>query len=148
MKKVLTAFVLMIMMLSLASCKSEGYKVDPSAVTQDSESNRQNEIIASLGVSIENKWIVGYRAADEYLEYVVVEYEENGNKKAEASHRFYSNESYYQKALRKHGNAVADSDDEGWYIKIASNNADTGSYKADFEKLDKDFTLKTTGGTQ
>ena len=112
-------------------------------VSQSELSINQNKIMGTFGVSVENKKIVGYRPADEYLEYVVVEYDDSGNKKSEASHFFYFNESYFTIAKRQYGTSAAIADEESCYIKVASNNANTGSYKTDYEKLDADFSLKT-----
>lgn len=45
-------------------------------------------------------------------------------------------------------NPAAVKDEEKLYIKVASNQANTGSYKTDFEKIDKLYNVKTTTGVQ
>lgn len=146
MKKLSAVLVLALMLISMASCSSDDNEVKfkPNTnVSQSALNVNQNEIMGTFGVSVENKWIVGYRPADEYLEYVVVEYDDSGNKKSEASHLFYYNESYFAKAERKYGSSAAVADKESCYIKVASNYANTGSYKTDYEKLNAEFSLKT-----
>ena len=146
MKRILIVSLLVIMLFSTASCAKSETEVKVKLNTNVSQSDiavNQNKIMATFGVSVENKKIVGYKPADEYLEYVVVEYDENGNKKAEASHCFYFNESYFSVAKRTYGNSAAVVDEESCYIKVASNYANTGSYKTDYEKLNSEFSLKT-----
>ncbi len=151
MKKILLFAVVAAMLFSLASCNESGSKkgkLDPD-ISQGDVAAKQQSVIDSFGVSIDNSRIVGYRFMEEYLEYVVVRYE-NGKKTSEATHRFYTDTSYFKKAMNEHGenNPAIIDDEEKNYIKIASNNADTGSYKSDFEKLDADYSLKTPTGTQ
>ena len=151
MKKILIFAVIAAMIFSFASCgesNSKKGKLDPD-ITQSDMAVNQQSVIDSFGVSIENSRIVGYRFMEEYLEYIVVKYE-NGKKTAEATHRFYTDSSYFKKAMIEHGenNPAVIDDEEKNYIKIASNNADTGSYRSDFEKLDADYSLKTPTGTK
>ena len=145
MKRFSSVLVLAIMLFSMAACTAENeVKVVIDTNVSQSEMNiNQDKIIATFGVSIENKKIVGYRPSDEYLEYVVVEYDDSGNKKSEASHFFYFNESYFTIAKRQYGETAAVADEDACYIKVASNYANTGSNKKDYDKLNTDFSLKT-----
>lgn len=149
MKKILLFAIVAVMAFSLASCNKSGTKVKlDENITQSEFNVKQQRVIDSFGVSIENSAIVGYKIADEYLEYVVVEYQ-NGKKSSEATYRLYTDASYYKKALAEYGeNPSIISNDYASYIKIASNNANTGVYKTDFEKLDTDYSLKTPSGVQ
>lgn len=151
MKKILIFAVIAAMIFSFASCGESGSKKGKLDldITQSDMAAKQQSVIDSFGVSIENSRIVGYRFMEEYLEYIVVKYE-NGKKTAEATHRFYTDSSYFKKALNEYGenNPAVIDDEEKNYIKIASNNADTGSYKSDFEKLDADYSIKTPTGTK
>lgn len=146
MKKLSAVLVLAAMLFLMAACTSSENEVQGKLNTNVSQSElgiNQNKIMGTFGVSVENKKIVGYRPSDEYLEYVVVEYDDSGNKKSEASHFFYFNESYFAVAKRKYGTSAAVAEEESCYIKVASNYANTGSYKTDYEKLNADFSLKT-----
>lgn len=151
MKKILLFAVVIAMLFSFASCNKPGTKkveLDPN-LSQSDMAVKQQSVIDTFGVSIENSRIVGYRFMEEYLEYIVVRYE-NGKKTGETTHRFYTDTSYFKKAMNENGenNPAIIHDEDKNYIKIASNNADTGSYKSDLEKLDADYSLKTPTGTQ
>jgi hypothetical protein len=132
------------MLFSMVACSSENEVTGKlnTNVSQNAVASAQNKAMAGFGVTVENRKIVGYRPADEYLEYVVVEYDDNGNKTAEASYFFYTDESYFAVGKRKYGDAAIPNE-EGCYIKVASNHANTGSYKTDYDKLNADFSLKT-----
>lgn len=150
MKKIISLLIIAATVLSFAACTDSEYKgkVDPN-LSQGSVDSMQQSVINSFGVSIDDTWIVGYNRENEYLEYIVVKYE-NGKKASEATHRFYSNDSYYENAVLEMGvnNPAAVKDEEKLYIKVASNQANTGSYKTDFEKIDKLYNVKTTTGIQ
>lgn len=150
MKRILYAALAVIMIMSMASCSNGGgqkVELDPN-LSQSNLGAKQQEIMDTFGVSITDSSIVGYRPADQYLEYIVIKYE-NGKKTGEATHYFYSDESYFANALAEYGedNPAITSDEEACYIKIASNNADTGKYASDLEKIKADFTVKTPTGT-
>ena len=151
MKKILLFAVIAAMLLSFAACAQEGTKkgeLDPN-ISQSDMNAAQQSVIDTFGVSIENSSIVGYKFVDEYLEYIVVKYE-NGKKTSEATHRFYTDPSYFKKAMAEYGtnNPAIIDDDAKCYIKIASNLAGSGNYKTDFESLDAEYTLKTPTGAQ
>ncbi len=123
-------------------------KVEPN-ISQGDVDSKQQSIIDTFGVSIDNTWIVGYKRENEYLEYIVVKYE-NGRKTAEATHRFYANDSYYENAVLEMGvnNPAIIKDEEKLYIKVATNVANTGNYKSDFEAIDAVYNVKTKTGVQ
>ena len=151
MKKILLFAIIATMLFSFAGCTKPGTQkgtLDPN-ISQSDLNYKQQQVIDTFGVSIENSSIVGYKIYDEYLEYIVVKYE-NGKKTSEATHRLYTDPSYFKTALLKLGenNPAVIDDEDKCYIKIASNNANTGSYKTDFTKLDADYSLKTPSGTQ
>lgn len=150
MKRILFAAVAVIMVFSMASCAEEGKNkvvLDPN-LSQSGMAAKQQEVMDTFGVSIKDTSIVGYRATDLYLEYVVVKYE-NGKKTGEATYYFYLDESYFTNALADYGedNPAITADKEACYIKIASNNANTGKYESDLEKIKADFTVKSPAGT-
>ena len=151
MKKILLFAVIAAMLFSFASCGESGTKkvdLDPN-VSQNDMNLSQQQIIDTFGVSIENSSIVGYKFVEEYLEYIVVKYD-NGKKTSESVHRFYTDPSYFKKAMLEHGenNPAIVNDADKCYIKIASNFANSGNYKTDFEKLDADYSIKTPSGTK
>ncbi len=150
MKRILFAVVAVIMVFSMASCAEDGKNkvvLDPN-LSQSGMAAKQQEVMDTFGVSIKDTSIVGYRATDLYLEYVVVKYE-NGKKTGEATYYFYLDESYFTNALADYGedNPAITADKEACYIKIASNNANTGKYESDLEKIKADFTVKSPAGT-
>ena len=141
------------MLLSMAACSSSGGgkntgKLEEN-ISQSDFSAKQQNVIDTFGISVEDDSIIGYQYADEYLEYIVVKYD-NGKKKSEAIYRFYSNESYYQNALVEFGlkNPAIIKDDAACSIQMATNTANTGNYKTDFEAVDKIYTVKTLTGNQ
>lgn len=151
MKKILLFAVVAAMLFSFAACNGSGTKkadLDPN-ISQSDLNAKQQSVIDTFGVSIENSSIVGYKFVDEYLEYIVVNYKD-GKKTGEATHRFYTDPSYFKKAMTEHGenNPAIIDDEDKCYIKIASNLANTGNYKTDFEALDADYSLKTPNGTR
>lgn len=150
MKKIISLLIIAATLFSFAACtdpKLKG-KVDPN-ITQGDIDSKQQSVIDTFGVSVDDTWIIGYKRENEYLEYIVVKYE-NGKKSAEATHRFYANESYYGNAVLEMGanNPAAIKDEEKLYIKVASNVANTGSYKTDFEAVDAIYNVKTKTGVQ
>ncbi|MBR2869073.1 MAG: membrane lipoprotein lipid attachment site-containing protein [Clostridia bacterium] len=152
MKRIFFFATAVLMLLSMAACSSSGGKSTGKIeenISQSDFSAKQQKVIDTFGISVENNCIVGYQYADEYLEYIVVKYD-NGKKTGEAIHRFYSNESYYQNALVEFGlkNPAIIKDDASCSIKMATNTANTGDYKTDFEAVDKIYTVKTLTGNQ
>ncbi len=150
MKKIITLLMIAATLFSFAACGDSKHKgkVDPY-LSQGAVESMQQSVIDTFGVSIDDNWIVGYKRENEYLEYIVVKYE-NGKKAAEATHRFYANDSYYENAVVEMGvnNPAVIKDEEKLYIKVASNNANTGSYKTDFEAIDAIYNVKTPAGVQ
>lgn len=150
MKKIISLFIIAAIVLSFAACTDSDLKgkVDPY-ITQGDVDSKQQDVINTFGVSIDGTWIVGYKRESEYLEYIVVKYE-NGKKASEATHRFYANDSYYENAVLEMGanNPAAVKDEDKLYIKVASNQANTGSYKTDFEVIDEIYNVKTKTGVQ
>ena len=150
MKKIISLLIIAATVLSFAACTDSDLKgkVDPY-ITQGSIDSMQQDVINTFGVSIDGVWIVGYKRESEYLEYIVVKYE-NGKKAAEATHRFYANESYYENAVLEMGknNPAAVKDEDKLYIKVASNQANTGNYKNDFKLIDEIYNVKTKTGVQ
>lgn len=156
MKKILAMISVLSVMLSFAACSSS--KKDPKttvvpyesdAVTQSPIAEKQNQKVAEkFGVSIENKIIVGCIGENEYVKYIVTEYDEaTGNYRKGQEHYLFHSESAYKAALLKYGDSYAEKDDDAWYLVVASGFAGT-NYSADFEKLDKDYDIKTQTGVQ
>ena len=150
MKRIISLLMIAVTLFSFAACSDSKLKgkVDPNLPQGDVDSKQQS-VIDTFGVSIDDTWIVGYKREDQYLEYIVVKYE-NGRKTAEATHRFYANESYYENAVFEMGadNPAVIKDEEKLYIKVASNVANTGNYKSDFETIDAVYNVKTKTGVQ
>lgn len=156
MKKLFAIIAILSVMVSLAACGSnadngntvivENFSDDvtqaPIAVKQD------QKIAEKFGISIENKIIIGYIGENEYVKYIVTEYDEaTGNYRKGQEHYLFHSESAYKNALLKYGNSYAEKDDEAWYLVVASGFAGT-NYSDDFEKLDKDYDIKTQTGVQ
>lgn len=154
MKRIFAVVTMLAVLLSFAACnsKKDPNKVsgvyDPSAVTQNETAAKQENIIAeSFGVSVENKRIVGYIGENEYVKYIIVEYDDLGNYRKGQEHYLYHSETAYNAALLKYGNTVIEQDDGALYLSVASGFAGS-TYQADFEKLDKLYSIKTQTGVQ
>lgn len=156
MKKFFAMISVLLVLLSLTACKSG--KSDPKtkvvpyeseAVSQAEMVEKQNQKIAeNFGVSIKNKIIIGYIGENEYVKYIVTEYDEaTGNYRKGQEHYLFHSETAYKTALLKYGDSYAEKDDDAWYLVVASGFAGT-NYSADFERLDKDYKIKTQTGVQ
>ena len=78
MKKILLFAVVAAMLFLFAACNGSGTKkadLDPN-ISQSDLNAKQQSVIDTFGVSIENSSIVGYKFVDEYLEYIVVNYKD------------------------------------------------------------------------
>lgn len=150
MKKIISLLIIAAMLFSFTACTDSKHKgkVDPY-LTQGDVDSKQQSVIDTFGVSVDDAWIVGYKRENEYLEYILVKYE-NGKKTSEATHRFYANDSYYENAVFEMGvnNPAIIKDEEKLYIKVATNVANTGNYKSDFEAIDAVYNVKTKTGVQ
>lgn len=139
MKRIIAFATVLLMIFGFSACKKENENINDFTVHMDEQESRQQLVIGSFGISAEGRRIVGFKAVDgSHLEYIVVEYDtDTGDKKSEAVHCFYYNESYYDKAKRELGeNAAATCTDESLYIKMASKNvANTGDYEQDVQKI-------------
>lgn len=138
MKRIIALVTVLLLLFGFSACKNKEGTVEPSMYMNEQES-KQQLIIGSFGISAEGRRIVGYKVVDgSHLEYIVVEYnKDTGEKKSEAVHCFYYNESYYERAKSQLSeNAAATCDDDSLYIKMASKNvANTGEYDTDVTKV-------------
>lgn len=153
MKRILAVLSVLVLALSFAACGSKDSGTvsgiyDPDAVTQNPTAQKQSKVIAeNFGVSIENKRIVGYEGEDDFVRYIIIEYDDFGNYRKGQEHYLYHNADAYKAAIDKYGNAVIEHDDEALYLSVAAGFAGT-NYDVDFEKLDKLYKIKTQTGVQ
>lgn len=153
MKKILAVLSALAVIISLSACKSkpdgvESGVYDPNVVSQNPTAVKQDDIIAeNFGVSIENQRIVGYEGENDYVKYIIIEYDDFGNYRKGQEHFLYHNEDAYKDALHKYGDTVIESDDEALYLSVASGFAGT-KYSDDFKKLDDLYYIKTQTGVQ
>ncbi len=153
MKRIFAMVAALVLMLSLAACGPKDKNTvsgvyDPDVVSQNPTAEKQNKVIAeNFGVSIENRRIVGYVGENDYVKYIIIEYDDLGNYRKGQEHYLYHNEDAYKAAIHKYGDAVIESDDEALYLSVASGFAGS-TYKADFEKLDALYDVKTQTGVQ
>lgn len=139
MKKLISIFSAAVFMLLLCSCGSSD---TPGKVDQDPVSEAQSEIIASLGITVENSRIVVYEDANNYVKYVVAYYE-NSLKTQETVHYFYNNEEAFSKDKKSfEGVDGAEIDASKRYIKLASAEANSGSYSGDKTLLSEKYKIK------
>lgn len=153
MKRFLAMFSVLAVILSFAACSSKDpNKVsgvyDPNAVTQNPTAQKQEDVIAeNFGVSIENRRIVGFVGEDDFVRYIIIEYDDLGNYRKGQEHYLYHNADAYKAAIHQYGDAVIEHNDGALYLSVASGFAGS-TYEEDFEKLDALYRIKTQTGIQ
>lgn len=153
MKRILAVLSVLVLALSFAACGSKNNGTvsgvyDPDAVTQNPTVQKQNDVIAeNFGVSVENKRIVGYVGEDDFVRYIIIEYDDAGNYRKGQEHYLYHSADAYDAAISQYGDAVIEHNDDALYLSVASGFAGT-NYDEDFEKLDKLYRIKTRTGVQ
>lgn len=141
MKRIIALISAFVMLFSLASCQQPAPK--PGDVEMTPVEKAQTDIINSLGITQQDSRIVAYQCESDYVKYVVVYYE-NGVKKDEVTHMFYTHENPFNaaKAEMEGKSEVTEIDDEKRYISHWSGYAYHGNYAQDLELIKEDFTIK------
>lgn len=139
MKKFIAIIAAAVMLLCTAACSS---LPEPGEVEQSPETIAQMEIISSFGITLKDSRIVASQDQNDYVKYVVVNYED-GVKKSEQTYYFYNNDTAYalakkEKAEEKNITFV----DESRYTVQDSGTANTGSYDGDYMLLGKDHIFR------
>lgn len=139
MKKLISLFWAAAAMLLLCSCTGGNTQGE---VEKDPVSEAQTEIIATLGITVENSRIVAYENENNYVKYIVAYYD-NSLKTQEIVHYFYNNNEAFNKDKKSfEGVDGAEIDASKRYIRLASAEANTGSYSTDKAKLAKKYIIK------
>ena len=139
MKKLISLFLAVAAMLLLCSCADGDAQ---GKVENDPISQAQSEIIATLGITVENSRIVAYENANNYVKYIVAYYD-NSLKTQEIVHYFYNNNEAFNKDKKNfEGVDGAEIDASRRYIRLASAEANTGSYSTDKALFEKKYNIK------
>lgn len=141
MKKIIALISAFVMLFSFASCQQPAPM--PGDVEPTPVEKAQMDIINSLGITQENSRIVAYQSESDYVKYVVVYYE-NGVRKDEVTHMFYTHENPFNaaKSEMEGKSEVTEIDAEKRYISYWSGYAYHGNYAQDLELIKEDFTIK------
>lgn len=104
----------------------------------------QSEVIATFGITVENSRIVAVGTSPEgYVRYIVVRYNEKGEKTGELSYFFCLSDQTFDKMVRENKeNAAVQVYENERYLTIPSNLANKGIYSQDIEILRKDYNIK------
>lgn len=104
----------------------------------------QSEVIGALGITVENSRIVAMESSDEgYVRYIVVRYNENGEKTGELSYFFCLSDQTFDNMVEENkDNAAAQVYEGERYLTIPSNLANKGIYAQDLEILKKDYHIR------
>ncbi len=137
MKKIISVLFVLLTVLSLSACKdSFEFKQDPVTLLQ-------NDVIATFGISRDDKKIVSYIGENNYVKYILIKYE-NGSKINEVTHYFYNNDTDFEEAKKLYtldSSVIIDS--EKRHISMLSAEIHEGSYSADCRMLEsKGYTVK------
>lgn len=139
MKKFISVILLLCAMLgALTACS---VKNGDGEISQIPVNDAQLDKIASFGITYKTQRIVVYAHANNYVKYVVADYE-NEKKTAECSYYFYNNEEAYGKAKAELKGTTAQFDDSAWLVSLGEGLAAYGKFEADLELLGKDYTVK------
>ncbi len=140
MKKIIALISAFVMLFSFASCQQppQPGDVEPSPVEK-----AQTDIINSLGITWQDSRIVAYECVSDYVKYVVVYYED-GVRKDEVTHMFYTNDNAFNAAKEEmEGKSeVTEISEEKRYISYWSGYAYHGTYEQDLELIKEKFTIK------
>lgn len=141
MKKIIALISAFVMLFSFASCQQPAPK--PGDVEMTPVEKAQTDIINSLGITQQDSRIVAYQSESDYVRYVVVYYE-NGVRKDEVTHMFYTHENPFNaaKAEMEGKSEVTEIDAEKRYISYWSGYAYHGTYAEDLELIKENFTIK------
>lgn len=138
MKKFICVIFAICMLFGFSSCKKNGLpyvKQDPVVLEQEKEIN-------ALGATEKNKKLVVFAHTNEYVKYIVANYDENGTKKDEAVYLYYISEYCYNQALPTFDSTKISTDASLWLISYSGNNCDMGSFDADRDKLKAEYYIK------
>ncbi len=137
MKRILSLIIISVMLLGLCACNST------EEIEQDATALLHMEIIDGLGISLENRTIVGCRGENNHLTYIVVEYDEKVQKSSETTYYFCFNESVYDNMSEEFKNEPEFTGlKDKCYFTFKSDMAITGSYAKDVERIKKEYTIK------
>lgn len=137
MKKLTGIIMALVLVFSMSACGTK-----PGDMVQSEVSIAQSNIIASLGVTVENERIVAYQNEDTFVRYLVVYYE-GGKKTDEQIHYFFNSPIAYENEK-----AIIDSpseikyDDEKQYINLKGYSVSSESYAEALEKIKNDYFIK------
>ena len=137
MKRIISAVLAALLLLSLCSCAPQAGELE-----QSPEAIAQSEIIGTLGRTIKDSRIVAYSDENDYVKYIVVYYE-NGKKTDEETHYFYNNDLAFDRDKPGfEGETELVVEDEKRYISFKSNEAVGGSYIEDRKIIEQSYKIK------
>lgn len=149
MKRILSLLMIAAMLFCFCAC-DDSQTVQSGMVgngAQDETSPygvMQNKVIGSFGITVENSRIVAVKSHYEgYIEYVVVRYNEKGEKTGELSYYFCLNEQIFESMTEENkDNTAVQVYEDKRYLTIPTNYANNGVYAKDLEIMKKDFHIK------
>lgn len=150
MKRIISLILTVAVLLCLCACNDSqkqpqvGFVGDGNQSTTDPCSVRQEEVVATFGITMKNSRIVASRSSQEgYTEFVVVRYNENGEKTGELSYFFCLSEQSFDKMVEENkDNPAVQVYEYERYLTIPTNHASKGIYDEDVKVLEKDYILR------
>ena len=137
MKRIISAVLTALLLISLCSCAPQAGELE-----QSPQAIAQSEIIGTLGRTIKDSRIVAYSDENDYVKYIVVYYE-NGKKTDEETHYFYNNDlAFGRDKPGFEGETELVVEDEKRYISFKSNEAVGGSYSEDRKIIEQSYKIK------
>lgn len=148
MKRIICLIMMAAMLFSFYACNDsqpQGGMVGNGAHDETSPYGvLQSEVIGTLGITVENSRIVATESnAEGYVKYIVVRYNEKGEKTGELSYFFCLSDECFENFVEenKENTAVQVYENER-YLTMPSNYANKGIFSEDVEILRKDYHIK------
>lgn len=139
MKKAIAAILAVLVLVLTASC---GAAPKIGEVEQSPETLVQMQLISTFGTTQKDRRIVASDDENEYVKYVVLEYE-NGKKTSEKTYYFYNNDTSFALAKKNYAdNEAITFCDEGRYTVENTSDFNFDSYDEDYMSLGKNYIFR------
>lgn len=147
MKRIIVLFLAVIMVCGFCACSdsNQGVMVGDGALDETGVYGvLQAEVIGNFGITYERSRIVAVKSHDEgYVEYVVVNYNNNGGKTGELSYYFCLHDSVFEQMVEENKeNPAVQVYEAERYLTMPTNHANKGVFEQDLEVLKKDYNIK------
>lgn len=149
MKRIISLLMIATMIFGFCACgdsqQTQGGMVGNGAQDETSPYDvLQSDVIDTLGITFEKSRIVAIQSYDEgYVEYVVVRYNDKGEKTGELSYYFCLNDQIFEQMIADNKeNAAVQVYESERYLTVPTNYANKGVYEQDLEVLKKDYYIK------